>query len=104
MTSVLGKIFKRFGNGANGNGHLTKGDGAYARAMAVTDDLLDKMREASQSTDAARSVISDVWAQAHNVPFMTTVYEAVQEAKSGPESRREKLFRMSRVDSSAKRV
>ena len=101
MTSVFGKIFSKSSNGAC---HPTKGDQAYEQAMAGSDDLIGMLREASPSTDAARSVISDIWAQATNITFMTTVYQAVQEAKSGPESRREKLFRMSHVDRSVKRV
>mgnify|MGYP003386932472 CR=1 FL=1 len=80
MTSILGKIF-----------HTrplppplpTKADRTYARAMAVSDDLLRKMHDYSRSNDAALAVMADVWAQNHNVPFMVTVYEAVEEAKSG---------------------
>ena len=63
-----------------------KGDLAYAEVMQESDDLLKRMRETSNSTDAARAVMADIWSQNHNVPFLTTVYESVQEAKSGPES------------------
>jgi len=56
---------------------------AYVTAINESSDLLRRMREHSRSTDAARAVMADVWAQNHNIPFMTTVYEAVQEAKSG---------------------
>lgn len=63
----------------------SRGDIAYARAMSASDDLLYRIREAGRETDAAREVIADIWSQASNIPFMTTVYEAVQEAKSGPE-------------------
>lgn len=59
----------------------------YQQAMAVSDDLLERMREASQSTDAARALMADLWHQKHNMPFLTTVYESVQEAKS-PTSQR----------------
>jgi hypothetical protein len=76
--SLLDRLFARRSSGAS---EIT-----YRRAMGVSKDLLNRMREASQSKDAARAVMADVWAQAHNVPFMTTVYEAVQEAKSGPET------------------
>lgn len=56
---------------------------AYDRAMSVSDDLLSKMQDYSaRSTDAARAVMADIWAQNRNVPFMTTVVEAVEEAKS----------------------
>lgn len=63
-------------------------DIAFRRAMGVSSDLIRRMRETSNSNDAVRAVMSDIWAQSHNVPFMVTVFEAVQEAKSGPESAR----------------
>lgn len=56
---------------------------AYVTAINESSDLLRRMREHSQSTDAARAVMADVWAQNHNIPFMTTVYETVQELNSG---------------------
>jgi hypothetical protein len=68
---------------------LSKGDAAYMRAMDASDDLLCRIREAERETAAARAVIADVWSQAQNAPFMTTVYEAAQEAKSGPAALRE---------------
>lgn len=64
----------------------TRGDIAYDRAMKASTDLLLRIKEAGREMDAARSVMADVLAQADNTPFMTTVYQAVQEAKSGPES------------------
>lgn len=78
MTSILGRIF--------GRKPESRGDGAYREAMRVSGDLLRRMGEHSASTDAARAVMADVWAQHRNIPFLTTVYEAVQEAKSGPAS------------------
>ncbi len=65
----------------------TKGDLAYERAMDASADLLFRIREAGRETDVARSMMSDIWTQSENVPFMTTVYQAIQEAKTGPESR-----------------
>ena len=82
MTNLLDRIFPDRG----GAPAPSRGDLAYAKAMHESDDLLKKMREASKSTDAARAIMADVWSQNHNVPFLTTVYESVQEAKSGPES------------------
>lgn len=72
MTSLLGRLFRS----------APDEDDSYARAMTVSGELLTRMREASESTDAARGVMADIWAQNHNVPFMTTVLEAVQEAKA----------------------
>jgi hypothetical protein len=65
------------------------GDIAYDRAMNESADLLNRMREYSCSTDAARAVMADVWAQNHNVPFVTSVYQTVQEMKSGIEQKPE---------------
>lgn len=78
MTSIITRIF--------GRKPESRGEGAYREAMRVSGELLRRMGEHSTSTDAARAVMADVWAQNRNIPFLTTVYEAVQEAKSGPES------------------
>lgn len=56
-------------------------DRAYGEAMRQGADLIMKMREYSTSSDAARAVMADIWSQHHNIPFMTTVYEAVKEMK-----------------------
>lgn len=69
-----------------------RGDAAYDRAMDASADLLFRIREAGREADVARSVTADIWSQAQNVPFMTTVYQAVQEAKSGPESMRDQRY------------
>lgn len=58
-------------------------DVAYQQAMGVSDDLIRQMREHSASNDAARAVMADIWAQRHNIPFMTSTYETVQEMKVG---------------------
>jgi len=93
MKAVIDRIL---GLPAEGNGHHhdapSKGDTAYMRAMDASDDLLYRIREAERETAAARAVIADVWSQAQNIPFMTTVYEAVQEAKSGPAVVREQRY------------
>lgn len=68
---------------------VSRGDVAYARAIALSDELLQHMREASISNDPVRAVMADIWAQHHNVPFMTSVIETVQEAKAGIEQRSE---------------
>lgn len=82
MTSILGRIF---GGNAEGVPAPSRGDMAYAQAMNESYELLKRMRETSRSTDAARAVMADIWAQNHNVPFMTTIVETVQEMKSGIE-------------------
>lgn len=51
-------------------------------AMAVSDDLIKHMQAASRSNDPARALLADIWAQHHNVPYMTTMYEANAEMMS----------------------
>lgn len=64
-------------------------DTAFDEAMNVSDDLIKHMQETSQSRDAVRAVMADVWAQRNNIAFMTTTFEAVQEAKAPIEQRSE---------------
>lgn len=68
-----------------GRRHESRGDVAFREAMRESSDLITRMRDNSNCNDAARAIMADVWSQHHNVPFLTTVYEAVQEAKSGPD-------------------
>jgi hypothetical protein len=56
-------------------------DAAYNRAVGASDDLIQRMRDSAPTTAAARAVMADVWAGHRNIPFLTTVYEAVQEMK-----------------------
>ncbi len=61
---------------------MTTGQAAYYRAMKVTDDFISQIRQASNSP--VRSVVSDIISHGDNMPFMTTVYEAVEEMKVVP--------------------
>jgi hypothetical protein len=54
-------------------------DDKYLRAMTESGDLLKKMREESRSNDPVRELMSDIWSQRHNVPYVTTIFEAAQE-------------------------
>lgn len=63
-------------------GTQSAGDCAYHQAMAVSEDVLTRMREASRSNDPARAVMADLWSQKHNIPFMASVVEVVEEMKS----------------------
>lgn len=56
-------------------------DIAFRRAMGVSSDLINRMRQHSTSNDAARAVMADIWDHHRNIPFMATVYEAVEEMK-----------------------
>lgn len=66
-----------------------KGDVFYDKAMDASADLIHRIREAGREADVARSLTSDIWSQSENIPFLTTVYQAVQEAKAGPEIARD---------------
>lgn len=57
----------------------------YDAAMQASNDLLQKIRESRASI--ARSIAADIWRHANNMPFMATVYESVQEMKSGTEQK-----------------
>lgn len=57
---------------------------AYNQAMGESGDLIQRMRDHSNSNDAARGIMADVWAQHRNIPFLTSVYETVQEMKVAP--------------------
>lgn len=54
-------------------------DLAYNRAMAESGTLIRKMRECSDDRNPIRAIMADIWAQSHNVPYVATVYESVQE-------------------------
>lgn len=54
-------------------------DAAYDRAMAESANLIAKMRECSDDRNPIRAIMADIWAQNHNVPYVATVYESVQE-------------------------
>lgn len=77
MTSLLGRIFGR--GSARAIEAPPPEDSAYATAIRESDELLAKMRAAYASTDPVRQAMADIWAQHHNIPFMTTIHEAVQE-------------------------
>lgn len=73
--TFLGQLFSR--RVANGSGSAVAQE-----ALAVSGDLIKQMQERSQSNDAARAVMADIWAQRHNIPYVTTVYEANQEMQA----------------------
>lgn len=74
MTGLISRLFRK---------PADDGDRAFNHAMSISDELIEKMRAASSSTDPVRAVMADLWQQRHNVPFVTTIYEAAQEVKSG---------------------
>lgn len=54
-------------------------DAAYDRAMEESTSLIAKMRECSDGKSPIRAIMADIWAQNHNIPYVATVYESVQE-------------------------
>lgn len=69
---IFGKMFNR---------QPSRGDAAFSEAVRANTELIARMREGSQSNDPIRALMADLWSQHHNIPFMTTVYEAVKEMK-----------------------
>ncbi len=64
----------------------TSGSAAAKEALAVSSDLIRQMQERSQSSDAVRALLADIWAQRHNVPYVTTVFEANREMKAATDN------------------
>lgn len=81
MTSILGRIF----GSAKPPPLPAPGDLAFDRVMDKSDEIMRRMRECSESTDVARALMADIWFQNNNIPFLVTVFETVQEVKTGPE-------------------
>lgn len=50
-------------------------------AIKMADELTVEMKRYSSGDDPIKSLISDLWRHRNNVPFVTTVYEAIQEVK-----------------------
>lgn len=72
--------------------HPTKGGDKYASAVRVSDDLLASMRKIEPSDETIRDILTNIWKNKHNMPYLTTVYETVAEmdvgAKRQPPSKR----------------
>jgi len=58
----------------------THGDEKYHHAMMESGYLLQEIAEAKD--DPAIAMIADILANRHNAPYITTVYEAMQEVNS----------------------
>ena len=54
-------------------------DIAYREAMRVSDDLLDRMRNSAVAGDVNRTLLGALLARRNNIPFLTSVYETIQE-------------------------
>jgi hypothetical protein len=49
------------------------------RAIQISSELISKMRKDQNSKHPVTAMMADLWMQRHNVPYVTTVYEAAQE-------------------------
>lgn len=52
------------------------------RALDESKKLIERMREASISGDPVRGIFADMWLERHNIPYVTTMFEANEEMKS----------------------
>lgn len=50
-------------------------------AIAMADEITAKVKKANGTTDTIVLIIVDILNNKDNIPFVTTVYEAVQEIK-----------------------
>lgn len=64
----------------------TTADGHYHRAMDESHDVLKRMKDI-QGDDPARMIIADVLLHRENAPYITTLYEALQEMNAGAKQR-----------------
>jgi hypothetical protein len=50
-------------------------------AIEMADSLTNHIRNLNGNTHTVKAMISDIWHYRENTPFVTTVYEAIQEVK-----------------------
>lgn len=50
-------------------------------AIDMADNLTNQIRNLNGNTHTVKQMISDIWYFRENTPFVTTVYEAIQEVK-----------------------
>jgi hypothetical protein len=51
----------------------------YEQAIAESDELIQRLREAASSPHPVRCLLRDVWIFRNNIPYITTIYEANEE-------------------------
>jgi hypothetical protein len=63
-------------------------DEKYARAMILTNEVEQTMREKAASPDPIRALLADMFLQNHDVALVADAYEMMQESRifKGPES------------------
>ena len=50
-------------------------------AIDMADILTNQIRNLNGNTHIVKEMIGDIWHNRENTPFVTTVYEAIQETK-----------------------
>lgn len=50
-------------------------------AMNMADTLTNHIRNLNGNTHIVKEMIGDIWHHRENTPFVTTVYESIQEIK-----------------------
>ena len=53
-------------------------------AIIMADEITEIMRQYSNGNDPVKGLMADLWRHRNNIPFMTTVFEAIQEVKQPP--------------------
>jgi hypothetical protein len=53
------------------------------KAIDMADNLTNEIKNLNGNTHTIKAMISDIWHYRENTPFVTTVYEAIQEVKPG---------------------
>lgn len=51
------------------------------KAIEMADTLTRDIRNLNGNTHTIKAMISDIWHYRENTPFVTTVFEAIQEVK-----------------------
>lgn len=62
-------------------------DDKYKLAMQESDELLAGIREAEKAPDPITAMMRSMWAHRDNVPFATTMHEAIEEMRTPLEQR-----------------
>lgn len=53
-------------------------------AIEMGDKLIVEIKNMNGNTHTVKEMISDIWYHRNNTPFVTTVFEAIQEIKPYP--------------------
>lgn len=58
---------------------VENGTVAFEKAMQTSGELIGRFEQASGAPDPIRAMFADMWLERHNVPYVTTLFEAHQE-------------------------